>query len=55
MAVFVVSFAATTVDTATRIQRHVIVELSSAWNFKALSRQQAATAFAVVSAGVLAF
>ena len=55
MAVFIVSFAATTVDTATRIQRYVIVELSSAWNFKPLSRRQAATAFAVISAGVLAF
>ena len=55
MAVFIVSFAATTVDTATRIQRYVIVELSSAWNFKPLSRRQAATAFAVTSAGLLAF
>lgn len=55
MAVFIVSFAATTVDTATRIQRYVIVELSSAWNFKPLCRRQEATAFAVISAALLAF
>jgi carbon starvation protein len=55
MAVFIVSFAATTIDTATRIQRYVVVELSNAWNFKPLSSRQVATAFAVISAGVLAF
>jgi carbon starvation protein len=55
MAVFVVSFAATTLDSATRIQRYVVVELSNAWKFKPLSGRQAATAFAVLSAAVLAF
>ena len=55
MAVFVVSFAATTLDSATRIQRYVVVELSNAWNFKPLTGRQAATAFAVLSATLLAF
>jgi len=55
MAVFVVSFAATTLDSATRIQRYVVVELSNAWNFKPLTGRQAATAFAVLSAALLAF
>jgi len=55
MAVFIVSFASTTVDTATRIQRYVIVELSNAYNIKWLSKRQYATLFAVISAGLLAF
>ena len=55
MAVFIVSFAATTLDSATRIQRYVVVELSNAWKFKPLSGRQAGTAFAVLSAAVLAF
>ncbi len=55
MAVFIVSFAATTVDTATRIQRYVVVELASAYNFKPITRRQVGTAFAVISAGLLAF
>jgi carbon starvation protein len=55
MAVFIVSFAATTLDSATRIQRYVVVELSSALNFKPLTGRQAATAFAVLSAVLLAF
>jgi carbon starvation protein len=55
MAVFIVSFAATTVDTATRIQRYVIVELSRAWGFGPLTRRQVATFFAVFTALVLAF
>jgi len=55
MAVFVVSFAATTLDSATRIQRYVVVELSSACNFRPLTGRQAATAFAVISAVLLAF
>jgi carbon starvation protein len=55
MAVFIVSFAATTVDSATRIQRYVVVELSNAHNFKSLTGRQAATAFAVITAAILAF
>lgn len=55
MAVFIVSFAATTVDSATRIQRYVVVELSNAYNFKFLARRQIATLFAVITAAILAF
>jgi carbon starvation protein len=55
MAVFIVSFAATTLDSATRIQRYVVVELSSAWKIKPLTGRQAGTAFAVLSAILLAF
>jgi len=55
MAVFIVSFAATTVDTATRIQGYVIVELSNAYKFRFFSQRQAATLFAVITAGALAF
>jgi len=55
MSVFIVSFAATTVDTATRIQRYVLVELGNAYNVKPLSKRQVATAFAVITAGLLAF
>jgi carbon starvation protein len=55
MAVFIVSFAATTVDSATRIQRYVVVELSTAWRIKPLTGRQIATAFAVLSAMALAF
>jgi len=55
MGVFLVSFAATTMDSATRIQRYVVSELSSAWNFKWLTGKKAATIFAVVTAFLLAF
>jgi len=55
MAVFIVSFAATTLDTATRIQRYVVVELCNAYNLKPLAGRQAGTAFAVITAGLLAF
>jgi len=55
MAVFIVSFAATTLDSATRIQRYVVVELSTALNFKPLTGRQAGTAFAVLTAILLAF
>ncbi|MBL0700266.1 MAG: carbon starvation protein A [Desulfosarcina sp.] len=55
MSVFVVSFASTTIDTATRIQRYVVVELAGSYNFKFLTKRQAGTAFAVITAGFLAF
>jgi len=55
MAVFIVSFATTTIDTATRIQRYVVVELSNAWDFKPLAGRKAATLFAVFTAFILAF
>lgn len=55
MAVFIVSFAGTTVDTATRIQRYVVVELARAHRFRPLSKRQAGTFFAVITAFFLAF
>ncbi|MBN2210525.1 MAG: carbon starvation protein A, partial [Sedimentisphaerales bacterium] len=55
MAVFIVSFAGTTVDTATRIQRYVIVELGNALKLKFLTRRQLATVLAVLTACALAF
>ncbi len=55
MGVFVASFAGTTLDTATRIQRYVIQELGSDVKAKFLEGKYAATAVAVISAGVLAF
>ncbi|MDY6974200.1 MAG: carbon starvation CstA family protein [Thermodesulfobacteriota bacterium] len=55
MAVFIVSFAATTLDSATRIQRYVIVELSNAYRFRPFARRQTATLFAIIVAYILAF
>ena len=54
LGVFVVSFAATTLDTATRIQRYVVSELATTFGIKALTGRHAATAFAVVTALLLA-
>lgn len=54
LGVFVVSFAATTLDTATRIQRYVVSELAVTFNIKLLTRRHAATAFAVITALLLA-
>ena len=55
MGVFVASFAGTTLDTSTRIQRYIISELASDVKLPALSKRYPATAFAVISAGLLAF
>jgi carbon starvation protein len=55
MGVFIASFAGTTLDTATRIQRYVIAELFSSLNLKALTNRYVATAVAVGSALILAF
>jgi len=55
MGVFVASFAGTTLDTATRIQRYVISELFGDLNLKALTNRYVATFIAVVSALILAF
>ncbi len=55
MSVFIVSFAATTLDSATRIQRYVVVELANALNIGLLKERHKATAFAVISAAGLAF
>jgi carbon starvation protein len=50
MAVLVISFAATTLDTATRIQRFVLSELGSAVNIKLLTNRYIGTAVAVLPA-----
>lgn len=53
--VFLVSFAATTLDSATRIQRYVVTEIARAWKIKPLTKKHPATSVAVVSAFILAF
>ena len=55
MGVFIASFAGTTLDTATRIQRYVICELSARIHLPALGNKWIATGVAVVTAGLLAF
>lgn len=55
MGVFVVSFAATTLDTATRLQRYIVAELASAWGAPALAKKHPATLIAVITAFILAF
>ena len=53
--VFVASFAGTTLDTATRIQRYVFSELATSIRLPALANRWVATAIVVVAAGGLAF
>ena len=55
MGVFLVSFGATTLDTATRIQRYVIAELGASWNVKPMTGRYTATIIAVITAMILAF
>ncbi len=55
MGVFVASFAGTTLDTATRLQRYVIGELAPEVRLPALGNRYVATAIAVITAGGLAF
>jgi len=55
MGVFLVSFAATTLDTATRIQRYVVSELGASWKAKPITGRYVATFIAVVTAMILAF
>jgi carbon starvation protein len=55
MGVFVASFAATTLDTATRLQRYVVGELGRAWGAPAVSGRHPATMIAVGTALILAF
>ncbi|MEZ6119529.1 MAG: carbon starvation CstA 5TM domain-containing protein [Pirellulaceae bacterium] len=50
MAVLVASFAATTLDTATRLQRYVVQELALSLRIYPLTNKYAATALAVVLA-----
>ena len=55
MGVFVASFAGTTLDTATRIQRYVIAELFGGFKLNFLTGRYVATFIAVGSALILAF
>ncbi len=55
MGVFVASFAGTSLDTATRLQRYIIQEVGTQMNFKAITGKYTATIFAVVTAMILAY
>ena len=55
MGVFVASFAGTTMDTATRIQRYVLTELFTGLNIQAFANRYFSTAVAVILAALLAF
>ena len=54
MAVLVISFAATTLDTATRIQRFIINELSSSLKIKLFQNRYISTILAIIPAIILA-
>ena len=54
LAVLAASFAATTLDTATRLQRYVIQELGTTTKIKPLKNKYVATALALVVAGAVA-
>jgi carbon starvation protein len=54
IAVLVASFAATTLDTATRLQRYVVQELAAATRITPLTNRYAATLVAVVLGGSMA-
>ncbi len=54
IAVLVACFAATTLDTATRLQRYVIQELAGTLRIQPLTNKYAATALAVTLGGALA-
>lgn len=53
--VFVASFASTTIDTATRIQRYIISELCASLKLKFMTEKYTATFLAAFTALVLAF
>ena len=55
MAVLVIAFAATTLDTATRIQRFIITELAIVLRFKFLTNRYVATIVAILPAILLVF
>jgi len=54
MGVFIASFAGTTLDTATRLQRYVVQEFARSLKLKTLTKIYPATAVAVLTAAVLA-
>ncbi len=53
VAVIVVSFAATTLDTSVRLMRYIIAEIGLEYNFKPLTKTHAATSVAVVASAAL--
>jgi carbon starvation protein len=53
--VLIASFAGTTLDTATRIQRYIVTELAVNYKVKLLQGRYPATALAVLAAAALAF
>ncbi|MBD3223706.1 MAG: carbon starvation protein A [Caldithrix sp.] len=55
MGVFVASFAGTTLDTATRIQRYVVSELGNDLKIQSFNNRYLATLFVVLTAALLAF
>jgi carbon starvation protein len=55
MGVFVASFAATTLDTATRLQRYIVSEIANSCKIPALGKKHPATFIAVFTALLLAF
>ncbi|MFA7232051.1 MAG: carbon starvation CstA family protein, partial [Victivallaceae bacterium] len=55
MGVFIVSFAATSLDSATRIQRYIVAELATLCKLHYLARKHPATSIAVGTAFVIAF
>lgn len=55
MGVFVASFAGTTLDTATRIQRYVVTELMIGFKINLFKDRYITTAFVVISGLLLAF
>ncbi|MFL2860053.1 MAG: carbon starvation protein A [Pontiellaceae bacterium] len=55
MGLFVAAFAATTLDTATRLQRYVVTEITTYLGAPALAKKHPATSIAVISALLLAF
>ena len=54
VAVLVASFAATTLDTATRLQRYVVQEIGSTMSIEPLKNKYLATSFAVILGGAMA-
>ncbi len=54
MGVFIASFAATTLDSATRLQRYVVAELGASCGMNLLTNRYVATSLVVVTAGALA-
>ena len=54
IAVLVACFAATTLDSATRLQRYVIQELAGTLRVTPLTNKYVATGFAVITAGIVA-